>query len=644
VGRYGPRVYLDYDAGPMAAQAVGSYNSLFVHWTTPGGAWSTIRLVRNAYGVPVSETDGTILVEGNSGPAATGTVVPTPPYFTDNNLEGGRFQYYAIWLYAPAVGQWTRAASCTGLPLLDTGYSNRLWELMPSVHRTTDEGLLDNDNTTLQTFLKIFGYQLDGLRAEYETLRDVNNTDKVSGNLLPLVAQQWGQFFEPELGMKQMRILLRNSVHLYRNKGTVPGVTGFVSAISGYGATLLPLKNLVLDYNDSSAEESVGRWTATSNGTLARYVADGTVDAGAALAAGMRAVGVFSFTNTANGAATMTLGNVNPIGTGIPVVGGTTYTASVYARAGATSRSCTLAINWYDATGTLLSSDTGAAVATAVGAWTARLTVTAAAPATAVYAGLTVGIPSAALAGEITYLDGFQFEPGAAATAYTDARLLDINVLAPRVNLVTNPNFETDTAGWSNGGGATLARSTAIFHSGTASMSVTMGTPTTDYAVYSPTYPLVASTTYTASIWVYGPAREARLMMAWQASGVDVGTPVFSPSQTLVANTWTRLSISGTVPAGATGGYLLFRSSDKQSGDVFYIDDVLLEPGAALQTYFDGTSYASTGETIWETTANESRSHYYPQRRAKNYRMLALLPQYTSMGSSFRLNYAQPLV
>lgn len=628
---------MDFDARPLVADPHGKYGALDLSWSSPVGAWSLLRLVRNSYGVPVSFDDGVVLLESNSGPAATGTVTGSIRTYADVGLEPGSFQYYAIWLYIPGVGEWTRAASCIGLPVKDHGYTNRLWELTPPILRTQTPGLLDSDNETLRSFLALFGFQLDYTRSDLETLRFINDPQRVSGNLLPLMAQQLGQFFEPELGMKQMRALLRNTVYLYRNKGTTPGVEGFVSAISGYGAKLQPFKNLVLDYNTSSAEESIGQWKPGEiNSSLSRYVADGVIDAPSALGT-MRRVGIFKQTAFASGLARVrtAIRNYETDGhlTAVPVTGGAQYTFSGYARAAAAGPTAAgLDIFWMGADGLYISGSGGAGVTPTMD-WAARPFVTATAPATAVYAAIGMHFTAAA-ANESVYWDGFQFEPGGVVTDFEDSRLLDINVLAPRVNHFKNP-MPASTAHFNTQGGVGSFtggkyRSVSDGTGGASADGVTR--------VQLSSTPLGANLTVTVSMYVtLSQAHTVNVQEMWAYS--------MGPAVQVPANTRTRVSGTFTTLAGGVGTGISFQLQvpGAVSTETIDVDRVLVEQGAALNPYFDGSTHAFVGDSLWEGAADLSRSHYYPQRRTKNYRMAALLPEYTPMGSSFRLNYALPL-
>ena len=698
--------------------------------------------MRSAFGVPVDQSDGVVLLDSNSGP---GTPVAqreaSVRAYTDSALEPGRFQYYAIWVFVPTAGEWTRAGSVTGMALRDHDYGNRLWELTPAVHRTTTTGLLDADNETLRTFLRLFGTQLDHIRTEYDSLLNVNDPDLVAGHLLPLLAQQYGQFFEPELGMRQMRVLLRNTVRLYRTKGTEAGVEGLVSAVSGFGARMRTPANLILDYNDASAEESIGNWTAGYvNATLERVLASDVVDAPSSLGT-MRRVGVFR--QTAQAAGISQVRTAASILRAIPVKPGVTYCFSAHARAGsAGGPAARIRVVWLDERGNLLSPDvdpgtttypasvslqapgrlqaeasqTGTGGATrlagaqlnargtlsiggevraptsvqlnapgrlriatggtypnvaqypAVGllpgttttnplsasrpplslptwrtaplaasgpltadstsfavtstAWT-RGYLFEPAPERAAFASLGMGY-TATLPGQVMFWDGLQFEEGTVPSSYTDARLIDVDVLARRVNLVTNPGFEVSAAGWSATQAVTRTTSTIV--SGSASGS------------WSPTGALVAHTvvsttagvTYTGSALVRG---SGTIRATARSTG---GTTLADGPTVALSATPQRISVSFTAAAGADSQFGL-RSTGAAT---VVFDQVLVEAGGELREYFDGSTFTAVGDSIWEGTTGLSRSFLYPQRRAKNFRLGDLLTRYTPMGSSFRLNYA----
>lgn len=122
---------------------------------------------------------------------------------------------------------------------------------------------------------------------------------------------------------------------------------------------------------------------------------------------------------TANTSSPMSMPMVGSGTSGIPVVAGTTYTASWYARkvppAGVATR---MNILWYDAAGVLLSTVTGAGGAPD-GNWS-RFSETAVAPALAAFAEPRLQWSGTALVGQVLDVAQAQFETGAVATSYFD--------------------------------------------------------------------------------------------------------------------------------------------------------------------------------------------------------------------------------
>lgn len=105
---------------------------------------------------------------------------------------------------------------------------------------------------------------------------------------------------------------------------------------------------------------------------------------------------------------------------GAPVIGGRTYTASLYVRhAAAAGRQLAVQVIWYTS-GAAVISTTPASYTTVpnTDAWT-RLTTTAAAPANAAYAALRFAA-SSVVSGEVFRVDALMLEEAAAASAYFD--------------------------------------------------------------------------------------------------------------------------------------------------------------------------------------------------------------------------------
>ena len=183
-------------------------------------------------------------------------------------------------------------------------------------------------------------------------------------------------------------------------------------------------------------------------------------------------------------------------------------------------------------------------------------------------------------------------------------------LLGYRTNWVENPSFETNTTGWSAVAGATLSRDTVNYRSGVASLKVVNSSASA--AQYS-NLPLVAgSGFYTISAYVKleTGATTANYFIR-QLQYENIGGPTVSAGnigiQSLsVTGNWVRLT--GTINKAATANYLSLRivTASTTSGDIFYVDDVMVEKGDTAGTYFDG----DTG--FWTGTAHDSFSGSTP--------------------------------
>ena len=87
------------------------------------------------------------------------------------------------------------------------------------------------------------------------------------------------------------------------------------------------------------------------------------------------------------------------------------YVGSIYFKPDTTARSVRVVVEWYNAAGASIGSDSGGIVTESVGTWT-RATVTASAPAAAAAARIFGRVLSAG-ASEVHYIDGLQLEKGA---------------------------------------------------------------------------------------------------------------------------------------------------------------------------------------------------------------------------------------
>jgi len=276
---YGSSAAVNYLAGSFTAQARG-YGAIRVKWTSPSGKWATVRLVRNSYGYPVNAYDGDILV---SVPKENDPTV----YNDTTNLAQGAFYYYSLFVYDTITFNWIRAGNITGVSVKNYNYGNNLYSNLPEIYKIKQPYIAtaDWDNEDLSDFMHLFGFQLDYAQTITSLLVDRYNLEKVGGTLLPSLLQQFGLTYEPEIGYQQSRILVRDAVQIGKKKGSAQGLREFMKAFTGYAVPepiagtpnpsvngLTNGHNLLLDYNDSSFEESVGHWASSDATSTIAYL------------------------------------------------------------------------------------------------------------------------------------------------------------------------------------------------------------------------------------------------------------------------------------------------------------------------------------------------------------------------------------
>lgn len=316
---------------------------------------------------------------------------------------------------------------------------------------------------------------------------------------------------------------------------------------------------------------------------------------------------------------------------GIAVTAGTTYTFSIYGQAATAGRVFTAKIDWYDSSGTLLSTTSGVTATDSTANYNARSVATAAAPTGAAFAGIRVRVASVGTVGETHYFDAFLFEQAASAQAYFDGSFTSTSDYSyawsgtahssastesklRRQNYLANGTFESNATGWT-ATTSTIATDTSAFHSGSQSLKLTSSstsmnvrTSVTDSALAA----IGQGALYTASAWVYTTASGVSAQI-WLYNGSLAGGSAVS----ITANTWTRVSVLATQYGSndTTGSNRGVRVdfTGVASGTVCWVDDVLLEQSTTLDTYFDGSTTGLTGYTCaWTGTAFASTSTATP--------------------------------
>lgn len=339
----------------------------------------------------------------------------------------------------------------------------------------------------------------------------------------------------------------------------------------------------------------------------------------------------------------------------VPVVVGLTYTASIYARAGA-NRAATLRIRPQGGAGDFT-------VLIALTPTLTRYSVTVTAAPTTTVMGLSiVGAGDAFGVGDYIeatqalfeqtdqlrpYFDGstpaaLGFVYAWTGTAHASTSTAKAAVVPCITNLAPNPSFDTvntgttivrsnlranpsakvDAVGFSayggNGGASAGARVATGGPVGEAFYEATWSVATTSVSggSYMAAVPVVNGTILTASAWVRSSkAQRLTLQVEFQDAGLVkqytiTGTPV-----DLVANVWTQVSVTATANAAVVWAQVVAYASNGGSGinwaagDKLGLGRVLIEAGDQLRPYFDGDTPDALGYDYgWSGTANASTS------------------------------------
>jgi len=188
--------------------------------------------------------------------------------------------------------------------------------------------------------------------------------------------------------------------------------------------------------------------------------------------------------------------------------------------------------------------------------------------------------------------------------------------LGYRVNYITNPSFEVGTTGWLPVAGATLARTTGEFNTGSASLSVTNSSGSAaQFGDTGSMIPLVAGEgTYYLSAYVKlangnSPANYFLRVLQYeeQNSVGTVSAANFGIQSLSYTGNWVRLSSSFTKSGSANFAIIRVVTGSTTAGEIFYVDSVMLEKSTTLKSYFDGGSGG-----FWSGSANASFSGATP--------------------------------
>lgn len=189
-------------------------------------------------------------------------------------------------------------------------------------------------------------------------------------------------------------------------------------------------------------------------------------------------------------------------------------------------------------------------------------------------------------------------------------------------NLVTNPTFAADTAGWVTAATqATVSRNAGTGFGGGAGyiQSVSNGSGSVGIHFgeggYQTTISCRPGDVFTFSVYLSTgtTGKTARVAIRY-TDGVDSLRDFSSSTVTLTAGTWTRVSVTGTCPEGMSGMSAYAVGDFYTAGQALYGDAAMLTEGPVLWPYFNGSTVADAYYTYsWSDAANLSTSRRTPK-------------------------------
>ena len=102
-----------------------------------------------------------------------------------------------------------------------------------------------------------------------------------------------------------------------------------------------------------------------------------------------------------------------------------------------------------------------------------------------------------------------------------------------------------------------------------------------------------------------------------------------------LSDTWTRDTETILIPYTSTATYAISRHEG--TAGTFYMDMVMAQNTYVPTDYIDGSMPELTG-VIWEGTANESASLYYPNKSTKILRLAQTLVDWMPMNAWWRIS------
>jgi phage tail-like protein len=361
---YGADTAVQYSVEPVTATSVAPGHIQLTWSAASQNVWSSLRIVRNSFGVPAHGEDGTAIAEiPHSAPGRTWNDIGLPQgrvfyygiflgvtewsstttYTTGDVANYNGINYAAVasstgitpgsssdyWQHTTLTEPWVRAGATAGLSVADHGYTLRLYQSIPRPYRLgTSEVTGYEDGVTnpdLYKFLTIFGHQLNTVSTETEILRDLRGIATAPNSAVSSLAHQFGVTTEVSDEPIRRRLHTSKAVRLARERGTEDGIADLINTLTGWDVEIGDSSNLMLNQDQADwANPNYPDWDKDLT-----YQGGEIVDHEGALWTATKSVSTSTRADTMTVAASSGTVTKNPPGTSAPT-GAWVYSVTPY--------------------------------------------------------------------------------------------------------------------------------------------------------------------------------------------------------------------------------------------------------------------------------------------------------------------------
>ena len=530
-----------YNSGIVASLI--DYNKISISWSKfsydpADGSPTYWKLVKSYSGSLDNPDDATYVIGGAYANFTTS-------YSDTLNDYTGREINYSLWVFNGL--KWIACGNSYVINAVDDGSLTKVTKWIPRAWLNSDASNVGDatgepNSGDFLNFLSAFVLKYDVFRSQANLLTKSMDKTYAPSSLLKYKIMDYGFDYEPVLGDAYHRSLTGVSNVISSYKGLVIGLSGYATGLTHWSSKVYRGHNLMLDYNDSSFEESIGRWVASSGTFAAKSFSAEGVTAPAVSSVLFdpttkpRLVGFGQLTTAATTAVTLTLPGSSDITlNGITVVPNTRYVFSGWVlHRDATAATITATISWYNVFGTLISTTTTPTAITTTTSWQEFTSKSDSgrngikSPANAAFAKVVITATPASATSSRFAFDLFQFSEYTKSFEFQDAKRIQLTVSGDRVNYLPNGSFESGLGSWSAYNGS-LSLDT------TTSLGVTFRTvdsPETSSALLTSTgsasayvsdwFPVPEGGTVTSSAYVMGSAtRQVTMAIEFSSQATD---------------------------------------------------------------------------------------------------------------------------